>query len=298
MYCLAVNAFSNTGANFLKLGVGAKAIGMGSAFTSVANDVSSIYWNPAGLSQLHQSEFFAMHTKWITDMQYQVLGFGYPTSIGTFGASIFYLSKGELERRGENRELLGNFSAYDLATTISYSCVLSSNSNLGVNLRFIIMNLDEKTATGMALDIGYLTTFLDNLKVGFVIQHLGTKMNFINESFLLPLTTSFGISYVLFDVLTISSDFRYILYEEKAQISVGVEYRILNFLFLRVGHGFIVATPGNKNLFINQNGISENLAGIGIGVGLKVSNYQFDYALIPYGVLGNTHRISFAIRFE
>ena len=45
----AVDKIGTTAAKFLHMNVGSRAVGMGGAFTSIANDASAMYWNPAGL---------------------------------------------------------------------------------------------------------------------------------------------------------------------------------------------------------------------------------------------------------
>jgi hypothetical protein len=50
-------------AEFLKIGVGARALGMGEAYVAVADDPSAAYWNPAGLVFLRQQEVQAMHAE-------------------------------------------------------------------------------------------------------------------------------------------------------------------------------------------------------------------------------------------
>src|SRR5580765_3451315 len=65
-----VSKTATNAAVFLEIPVGASAIGMGSAFVSVANDATSLYWNPAGSAALTQNQFVAVHTGWIAGTRF------------------------------------------------------------------------------------------------------------------------------------------------------------------------------------------------------------------------------------
>jgi len=56
---------------FLKIGVGARAVGMGEAFVAVANDPTTIYWNPAGLGSLLRNEVEISHVSWPAQIHYE-----------------------------------------------------------------------------------------------------------------------------------------------------------------------------------------------------------------------------------
>ena len=78
---LVIPAFAGNGtttANFLKIGAGARAIGMGEAFTGVSDDVTAVYWNPAGLGQLELTELSVMDNQWIEKISNLFLGYGIP----------------------------------------------------------------------------------------------------------------------------------------------------------------------------------------------------------------------------
>ena len=60
-----------TAAQFLKIGIGARSIGMGGAFTAVADDISALYWNPAGLARMGGGQASFNHVNWIADVQYE-----------------------------------------------------------------------------------------------------------------------------------------------------------------------------------------------------------------------------------
>src|ERR1700685_4163874 len=65
-----VAAAGTSGGPILSIPVGARAIGMGEAFTAMADDVSSLYWNPAGLAILNQGQASFMYNPSIQNLTY------------------------------------------------------------------------------------------------------------------------------------------------------------------------------------------------------------------------------------
>ena len=87
-----------TSANFLEIGYGSAGIAMGDAYVSLARDVSSLYWNPAGLGHMTNNEFQGMYQPWIADINTSYIGFGYVDPlIGTFAFGLIYVGYGEEE---------------------------------------------------------------------------------------------------------------------------------------------------------------------------------------------------------
>ena len=66
----AVDKSGTTAAKFLSIGVGSKAVSMGGAFTSIADDATAMYWNPAGLSYFNTRELYFNHSDWIADISF------------------------------------------------------------------------------------------------------------------------------------------------------------------------------------------------------------------------------------
>jgi hypothetical protein len=71
------------GMQFLKLGVDARAIGMGEAYTAVTDDISSVFWNPAGLAPSFQNQVFFSHTNWPADIMQEYAAATYTTGVST-----------------------------------------------------------------------------------------------------------------------------------------------------------------------------------------------------------------------
>ena len=296
---VSLSVAAGTGASFLKIGVGARAIGMGSAFCAVADDVNAIHWNPAGISQVSQKSVSAMHTQWITDIKYDFVGYVHPSKIGTFGGSLVYLSQGKMEGRGENREATGEFEASDMALTLGYGNTLSiwdkAAVNIGANLKLISQKIESERAGGVAIDLGLLIRpkGAKSLRFGVSLQNLGPQMSFIAEGYNLPLTMVAGAGYEIGGV-TLALDLKKQVYEGRTDLCIGTEYLPMNSLALRAGYlmNVLKATSGNS---IGNNFSTPE--GLGAGIGFQVFGVNTDYSFTPYGDLGNTHNISFSVDF-
>jgi len=80
---------------------GAKAVGMGEAFSALADDNSAIYWNPAGLSQQVFPRLSLAHSRWFLDASFQELSLSWPLGLASLGAQLSYVNSGVFERRDE-----------------------------------------------------------------------------------------------------------------------------------------------------------------------------------------------------
>ena len=198
LYLTPLSAFAGagtTGASFLKIGIGARAVGMGEAFVAVSDDASAIYWNPGGLGGLIKKEFSAMHLEWIEGIKYEGLTYVHPVEKnGTWGIDFKYIHINDLKKTIVNSssttgyDELGTFSAYDMMITIGYGKRVLSDLNLGIGLKYIREMLDDKNANAIAGDIGLLYE-LKGGKIGLSFQNFGTKIKSVDVSGELPFNT-------------------------------------------------------------------------------------------------------------
>ena len=169
---------------FLKIGPGARVDSLGGAFGAIANDVTAIYWNPAGLSQLTATSVSGTHTVWLADTRYNFLAFATPIEkVGTLGASVTVLSVPDMEittlAKPDGTGLW--FSAWDAAVSMAYSRQLYEKESgiklsLGLNAKYIHQQIHRESATGMAIDVGTLYhTGWNSLRIGMCFSNFGPR---------------------------------------------------------------------------------------------------------------------------
>ncbi len=183
----ATTNVGTAGAQFLKIGPGARVDSLGGAFSAIANDVTTIYWNPAGLSQLEKTSFSDTHTIWLADVRYNYLAFATPIEkIGTLGASITFLNVPDTEittlDKPDGTGLW--YSAWDTAVSLAYSRQLyhkesGAKLSLGMNAKYIHQQIHRENATGVAIDVGTLYhTGWRSLRIGMAFSNFGPEMRF------------------------------------------------------------------------------------------------------------------------
>lgn len=170
---------STSAANFLKVEVGGQASAMGGAFSAQVNDVSALFWNPAGLTGITKSEVMMSQTKWIGDINHHFLAAGFRHGRqSVFGLSINQMSYGDMTRTTEfSPDGEGTFSANDLSLGLAYGTKISDKFSTGFQFKFIRETISFSSANAVAIDVGYqYTTSFSGLKIGMAITNFGTKM--------------------------------------------------------------------------------------------------------------------------
>jgi hypothetical protein len=280
-----------SGAAFLKIGPGARPAAMGEAFTGVADDIHSIYWNPAGLATLDHPELTAMHMQWFQSIDYEFASFAYPMKDGkgTWGLSIQNLHTDDIQRRTEDTdEAIDEFGASDSAYGISYAYPLSDRLSLGSNFKFIRQTLDSVHANAYAMDAGVLYDIdWHSLRLGGSIQNLGTKIKFVSESDPLPLTIRLGASVQPIPKRILLSSDLIFPRDHEIGIALGGEYRkpISKTINLSARTGYRSDTDVS------------GFAGVSAGGGIEVGRVSFDFTWVPFGDLGNSYRYALHIKF-
>jgi len=281
------------GGQSLKIGVSARATGMGSAFTGVADDASSVFWNPGGLVNVRGNEVSLNQVLWAADTKLStaIVAFN-PRSIpGNFAFSIrsFWMDP-QLVRTAYNPE--GTGETFDSGTTtfgLTYARFFTDKFSSGVTLNYIHMGLAEAAVNTGSLDFGIMYRIgIKDLKLGMVIQNLGGTFTFDERETSLPVIFKVGTSFNAFhnekQRLTISFEFQHPS-DNLERANVGGEYGLNEMFFVRAGYNINYDTDGLAYGF-----------GAGIPTGEK-SKITADYSAVDMSALGYVHRFTIGITY-
>ena len=281
--------------SFLKLGAGARAVGMGEAFSAQSNGVASPFWNPAALSGIQGTQISLTHTQWFQDITAE--HFSSATKVGenVFGLSLSLGKVPDIQKRGDvaTTEPLALFDAHDVVMSFSYARDLREKYAIGLSVKWIYEKIDISSASGLGFDLGGIFSpfaeigkpVLQDLTFGAAVLNLGSKMKFEKESFNLPTQYKAGVSYST-EREQLQSDFTLSLdlvkpRDDDMKAHLGGEYGLYESFKLRLGYQF---GYDEKNL--------------SFGMGIKFKKYAIDYAFLPYkSDLGDVHCVSFDVEF-
>ena len=291
-------------AEFLQLGFGARPIGFGEAFVPVANDVSALYYNPAGLAYpaLSDPRSSAGPHEMLFSESLLVQGvsltqLGYVTR--PFGVSMTYLGLGGIEERTtESASPDSTGGASDLALGVSYARQFAG-IGVGVTGKYIRESIVGYSASAYAVDIGVLRRFESRpLSLGFDLSNAGTDVRFIDQSYPLPTTASIGAAYGL------TRDFPHAIVlqvdlpnNSDPDVRLGFEYRGFGPFSLRAGYRTYSSAQRAASLGTALGSTASGLTdfyGMSLGAGLRTPFGDLDFAMVPSGELGTAYRMSYS----
>lgn len=322
-----------TAANFLEIGFGAAGTSMGDANVSIVEDVSAIYWNPAGLALLDKNEIMFSHQPWIVGMNtsFAAVGIVLP-DIATVGAGIIMMDYGEMEvTTMKMQEGTGEkFNPKDMAVYLSVARNLADWFSFGATGKFISSNIWHMNATAFAFDLGVLIRtnffspsgdYVNGLRIGMSISNYGSGLKYDGLDLVYPIDILPDEAGNYRDA---AGQFRVQEWELPLIFRIGTSFTP----FKTDNHELILAAdalhPNNNSESVNVGGQytlslpsfgkvflrggykalfmvnSEYGASFGFGVQTNLllnRGLKIEYAYRDIGVLGNTNAISVGIRF-
>ncbi len=309
-----------TASEFLKIGVGPRAIGMGSAFTATSDDITALYWNPGGLANLNSNQAFFNHVNWIADINYDyaALAVNVP-DFGVLGSFVSILTTNDMSVRTiERPEGTGEFFTYStLAIGLSYARRLTEQFSIGFNVKYISENLWHMNSTGFAMDIGtlYKIPILNEMRIAASISNFGTKMKLTGRDILSVKQVGAGSSPNLID-----TDLELDSYDLPLLFRIGAAVDVVKSSSNRITVGVDAIHPNDHSEYINTgleyswnetifirggyNSLFEldTEKGLTLGFGLKYTvidlvKIGLDYAYQDFGRLNNVQYFSLGINF-
>ena len=279
---------ASTAFPILSVGMGARAVGMGEGFTGIADDLSALHYNPAGLAQLRNPGLTATHNSYLAEGFYEMLGGVYPVvEGGTLGMGFHYLNYGSFEQRDSQGLQRGSYTPYDLGVQCAFGFTLDRNLFLGLSSEWVRQDIGGVAHSGSDWGAGFLYKPSSHLSFGVNLGQVGLETG----TYRLPSELSFGAAFRP----DLSRDETHSLilcaggaaaFQDVSRLNVGFEYGFQKSYFIRGGY--------SADLADNQLG---GVKGLDLGAGLKLDNIQFDYAFSTAGDLGNLHRFSLCLWF-
>jgi hypothetical protein len=296
-----------TGMQFLSVVSDARAAAMANAVTTLPMGSSSLFFNPAGMSESGFLDIAISHNQWIADIKHTTFSLSFKPSgnLGIFGLSVQSVDYGEIlgtvvANNDQQYEDIGTIKVSALAIGLGYAKALTDQFSAGAGIRWVKQDLGQSIIPSdssttkvsnklnpLVFDFGTsFKTGFKSLTFGMSVRNFASEVKYAAESFELPLTFTVGISMDMMDFIDDRSLVHSLLVSVDAvhnrdyreQLYLGAEVNLLNFLAIR--GGYITNSDEDKATF---------------GFGLSQKGLSFDYAYTPFGVFDKVQR--FTLRF-
>ena len=287
---ISSNMFAaNDALPYLRMGVGAKALSMGSAFTAVSNNVTATYWNPAGLASIDGIEIGSMYSANMgLDREHNYVGVAKKFGFGTFALS--WINAGWRDFPGDQ----GDYDIMDNNISLSYGYEILKGFKLGVNAKAYTQDIVNETENGFGFDTGVLYDLHPQISIGFMVRDFVSS--FGDDD--IPYQANFGIAVKPFDFLrkklqfingfTISGDVKKEKDESGQKICLGLEYALNLKSITNFDINTALRCGSNDRHFT---------AGLGIGFKMLEFNYAFTTDTSEDEIFEDSNRVSLIMRF-
>ena len=299
---------------FLSTGAGARALALGGAFTAISHDVTSIYWNAAGLSQLNYPEATLMHAQRFSGIiKYNFAGFAMPfgteasLGLGVIRLGIDDIIKTSLPRPDlrlgdiydeDGRQFRNTpiadytFSNAEYGIFLSYAKRSSAKLAWGASVKILQKGFDNTSAWGLGFDVGAQYQAHEHLILGANLQDASTTIlawdtgvkELIVPTLKLGAASPFRIGFLPGNFLPVfDMDIRFEGREFASQANLGtasfdfhsgLEYAFTEQLAARIG---------------------SDVGHFTAGAGIRFNKFIVDYAFMNHSELQETHRISILV---
>ena len=304
------------GAQFLQIGVGGRAMGIGGATAGSIGDASAVFWNPAGIARIPDQAFHFSHVTWWATVQLNA--FAYVITIedaGTVGLSLLSMTIDPLEVTTEQQpDGTGQtFTPNSIAVGLSYARPLTDKFSAGLTVKYVRESIWNESCSGVAFDIGtQYELWFNKFTIGVSLTNFGGDLrmegedlsvkydkdvysprerlvpaNLTAEEYPLPLHFQVGVSAYPYtdDVISwlVAADVAH-PNDNAERINIGTEVGFYDRFFLRAGYRYNY----------DEEGLT---AGSGVHLPLGSTSVVVDYAYAQYTRLPPIHRFSVGLAF-
>jgi hypothetical protein len=311
---------------FLAIGVGGRALGLGGAYAALASDVTAGYWNPAGLARLNYPQVALMHDERFAglinyDYGAVALPVGKDASIGfsairlgvdnvpnTQSAGVDAngnpLPPGRMENLSDflaggtlDNSKVTYFNAADWGFYVSYAKRANEHFSYGANFKLIRRDLGVASATGLGFDLGAQYFPNDKLAFGANLQDITTTL----------VAWSTGTNELITPTLKLGSAYFIEAFGGRFAPAADVDLRFENRRYAANAHIGRLSADFHAGLEYDVQGIVavrtgySDLGSLNLGTGIHLPKFDIDYSFVKFDAadqLGNTHRISLTFTLQ
>jgi hypothetical protein len=292
--------YGGTAGSFLAGETGVKAMGMGNAFTAIADDGSALFWNPAGLTFKNDLEFSFMRSVMYEDRNKNYGAIVIPFPRITISGGWLGLLVSDIEERDSADNLIDHFQSSENVFLLGAGFAIIYNPtvklSLGMTGKYLYNTMYEYKSTGTGMDIGTklslrLPFVIDKIELGAVVKNIATSLKWNTASEYkadIPKQYLIGTAFTVAErgsYIKLIGEVKYSEHEKRLDYKnfhwgSEIKFKKIEFLLLRAGY----------------SGEGFNL-GAGIDIRRKGSSIIFDYAFIP-DVLSTKGMHNFGISFK
>jgi hypothetical protein len=282
-----VSARAAETAAFLDIGAGARYLALGSAGAALAGDVNALYWNPAGLASVDEREASASHAELSQTVRHDFLAYAQPTSVGTFAGGFTYLSQSAIEGRDALGHPAADFHAADAAVSLAFARQ-TDLADFGGTLKAVQSHIGSAQAETVAFDLGARKR-LDAWTLGAALRNAGPGLKYDAQRNDLPLRLELGAAYKISGRHTLTAQWSNGPRGSGNDFGFGGEYAAVAGVALRAGYTTRSSLAGGSGF--------DAARGLTLGVGFSRKEWALDYAAVPMGELGASHRFTLSWRW-
>jgi hypothetical protein len=305
------------GGAFLEIGVGAREVALGSAVTSISNDVNQAFWNPGGTALMEQKWGAAFsYNKWIADMNGAAVAAGFKTGAGTITISAQALGVSDIPANRQNgyddpilqdlvtdTETSETYNFSDVSVGLTYAKYFFDRLALGATFKLVNESIDDQSASTIAFDFGSVYHVgVAGWNLAARVQNLGGNFNYYNVDNPLPIVFSIGTT--LYPVnqetvrLMLAVDATKSMDSQQA-VYGGAELSFYDLFFIRGGWkaNYSGSSDGGTS---ERPSIDTTVEGFSAGAGIQLASsgglgIAVDYAYTAMDLFDAVHRISLKI---
>ena len=285
-----ITGMAETAISVLNIDPGVQIMGVGGAGVALAEGAETLYYNPAGLSDLEGISFSSFYSSHMGVASYSA----FSLTFRNWGIGFLMFDSGNVAgydangnptdtlSYGSNAFLFG-FGVHP--KDLAFIPALPIDFSLGGRIKYVSATVGDASGSGFAFDLAYRMTFpnmrvgpvgLTDLAFGLTATNLFGSLNYGAHGESLGVNLRLGGSARIADVVLITSDL-----DLSGQFHAGVEYNPVRNFAIRVG-------------MLTQSGVMS----LTLGLGINVEGFLIDYAYISHPTLSGSHRISLAIDFS